>query len=57
MLGILTNPYCTVLYCTVPYCTVLYLPGLYDSVKEELRSTLGVSGSDTGAMLGVRVST
>ena len=35
----------------------LYLPGLYDSVKEELRSRLGVSCSDTGAMLGVRVST
>ena len=33
-----------------------YLLGLYDSVKEELRSTLGVSCSDTGAMLGVRVN-
>ena len=51
------NTYQPVLYCTVLYCTVLYLPGLYDSVKEELRSTLGVSCSDTGAMLGVRVST
>ena len=44
-------------YAGNTYQPVLYLPGLYDSVKEELRSTLGVSCSDTGAMLGVRVST